>query len=325
MSTTPSTQSEDSLHVVLGAGPLGRATAVALLADRRRVRMVNRSGRLEEPPAGAEIVAADLYRADAVRDVAQGAVSLYMAAQPGYTEWAEKFPPLIDSILTGLEGSGTRLIMGDNLYMYGAVAGPLHEALPNAATTRKGRVRAAMSDALLEAHRSGRVPVAIARGSDFYGPWVLGSSVGERVFRPALAGKAAQFTGDLDAPHTVTYIGDFGRTLALLGSRDEALGAIWHVPNDRPQITPREFAALIFAELGVPPRVSTMGRTMMRLGGLFIPEARESVEMMYQFERPFVVESSKISSAFAMAPTPMEEAVRETLAWYRSHPAPKNR
>jgi nucleoside-diphosphate-sugar epimerase len=146
--------------------------------------------------------------------------------------------------------------------------------------------------------------------------------VGERVFYPALAGKAAQFGGSLDQPHSFTYIGDFGRTLAALGANESALGGIWHVPNDRPRITQREFATLLFAEIGKPVKVSTMGRTMLRLAGFFVPEAYEMVEMMYEFERPFVVESSKTERSLGLAPTPMEEALRETVAWYRTHPKP---
>ncbi len=58
---------------------------------------------------------------------------------------------------------------------------------------------------------------------------------------------------------------------------------------------------------------------MIALGGLFIPEAKESVEMMYEFEQPFVVDSSKFEQPFGMKATPLKEAVRETVAWYKKH------
>jgi nucleoside-diphosphate-sugar epimerase len=177
-----------------------------------------------------------------------------------------------------------------------------------------------MSEAALAAHKAGKVQVALGRGSDFFGPWALGSSHGERVFYPALAGKAASFGGKLDIPHTATYIEDFGKALVILGERAEALGQAWHVPNDRPQITQRQFAELIFAELGQPAKVSAMGKTMMRIGGLFVPAARESVEMFYEFEKPFVVDSSKFERAFGVKATPIAEAIQATVAWYRAHP-----
>jgi hypothetical protein len=73
-------------------------------------------------------------------------------------------------------------------------------------------------------------------------------------------------------------------------------------------------------EAGVEPKMSSMGRTMMAIGGLFIPEARETVEMMYEFEKPFIIDSSKFEKTFGLKATPMREAIRETVAWYKSHP-----
>lgn len=309
---------QSNLHVVFGTGPLGRSVVNELAGRGQAVRVVSRSGQMAEAPQGVELVAGDLYNAAVVRELTQGAAVAYQCAQPHYWEWPQKFPPLQAAIIEGLAGSGVKLVIGENMYMYGDTnSQPLAEDLPYAAHTRKGQVRAAMSEAALAAHKAGKVQVALGRGSDFFGPWALGSSHGERVFLPALAGKAASFGGKLDVPHTATYIEDFGRALVILGEREEALGQAWHVPNDRPQITQRQFAELVFAETGHPVKVSAMGRLMLQLGGLFIPVARESVEMLYEFEKPFVVNSSKFERAFGMKATPMAEAVKATVAWYR--------
>jgi nucleoside-diphosphate-sugar epimerase len=241
---------------------------------------------------------------------------VYQCAQPAYTTWAQRFPALQAGVLAGAEAAGAKLVVAENLYMYGKVDRPMTEDLPYAATTRKGRVRAAMSKALLAAHRAGRVRVAIGRGSDFYGPGVLESSLGERVFFPALAGKSASAIGDLNQPHSYTYIDDFGAALANLGERDEALGRAWHVPN-APTVTTREVIAAICRQLGLPPKVGGMGRLMLLLGGLVIPEARESIEMIYQFERPFIVDHSDYARTFGDHATPLEEGLRRTIAWYR--------
>ena len=319
------------LHVVFGSGPLGRSLVEELVRRGKSVRVVSRSGKMAEAPQGIELVAADLYDPAAVRQLAQGAAVAYQCAQPHYWEWPQKFPPLQAAIIEGLSGSGARLVIGENCYMYGDVNRTnghadgvlLTEDLPHAAQTRKGKVRAALSEAALAAHRAGKVPVAIGRGSDFFGPWALDSAFGDRVFYPALAGKAASFGGKLDLPHTATYIRDFGRALVILGERDEALGQAWHVPSDRPRITQRQFAELIYRETGHPVKASGVSKPMMALAGLFIPGARESVEMMYEFEKPFVVDSSKFERTFGMVATPIEEAIRATVAWYRAHPAIK--
>jgi nucleoside-diphosphate-sugar epimerase len=317
------------LHVVFGSGSLGRSVVEELVRRGKTVRVVSRSGKMSEAPQGVEVIAGDLYDPATVRALAQDAAVAYQCAQPHYWEWPQKFPPLQAAIIEGLAGAATKLVIGENTYMYGDIHRAsghvdgrlLTEDLPYAAVTRKGRVRAAMSEAALAAHQAGVLRVAIGRGSDFFGPWAVDSAFGDRVFYPALAGKAASFGGRLDLPHTATYIGDFGRALVVLGERDEALGRAWHVPNDRPEITQRQFAELVYREAGHPVKASGVSRPMMALAGLFIPGARESVEMMYEFEKPFVVDSSAFERAFGVVATPIGEAIKATVAWYRVHPA----
>lgn len=312
----------NQLHVVLGTGPLAVSVMRDLLKRGHAVRMVNRSGRRGEIPPEVEVVAADLYQAEAVREVTNGAVSVYQCAQPEYTEWAQKFPALQRAIVEGVAANGAKLIVAENLYMYGEVTDrPMTEDLPNAARTRKGRIRAQMSEALLAAHKAGKLRVAIARASDFFGPGALEQSpFGDRVVYSAMAGKAMQTLGPLDVPHTFTYIGDFGRTLAELGCREDALGQIWHVPNDRPTITSRELGTLFAEAIGGPAKFSPATKPMMILAGLFVPPIREMWEMVYEFEKPFVVDSKKAESKLGLKPTPIREAVAETVAWFKTHP-----
>ncbi len=243
-------------HVVLGTGAIGRAIAEELARRGEAVRMVNRTGQMEEAPPGVEISAADLYDSGKVREVTRGAKVVYQAAQPHYNEWQEKFPALQKSIIDGLAGSGTKLVLVENLYMYGKMNGrPLSEDMPYNAHTRKGRVRLEMSRAALSAHQDGKVRVTIGRGSDYFGPWGTGSSMGSTVFHRILAGKAAQVAGSTRVPHTHTYIPDFAKALVVLGERPEADGQAWHVPNDMPHITQGELIEMIAEEAGRPVKI----------------------------------------------------------------------
>jgi len=249
---------------------------------------------------------------------------VYQSAQPRYFEWPEKFPPLQKAIIDGLTGIGAKLVIVENLYMYGETNGKaLTEDMPYKAHTRKGKVRGEISQAAFEAHQQGRLRVTSARGGNFFGPWGLNSTMGERVFYPLLKGRPAQLIGRTDLPHTHTYVKDFGRALVILGEREEADGQAWHVPNDQPNMTQADLVRLFAEEAGVEPRMSSMGKLMMSIGGLFIPEAKESVEMMYEFEKPFIIDSSKFEKAFGMKATPIREAIKETVAWYKSHPQKK--
>ena len=301
-------------HVVFGAGPLGLSVVDALLARGKSVRVVTRSGKADVP-AGVEVVRADAYQIDQVEPACRDAEVVYQCAQPPYHRWVQEFPALQRNILAAAAKAGALVVIAENLYMYGEVDGVIHERLPYKAATRKGRVRAQMSAEALQAHNSGKLKVTLARASDFFGPRVLNSTLGERVFVPAVNGKSAMPVGCLDLPHTYTYIKDFGRAMVILGEHPQAAGEAWHVPNAE-ALTQREIVTKIFALLERPAKINPTGRMMMQIGGLFIPEARESVEMMYEFERPFIVDSRKFSQTFGIYATPIDIALEETVKWY---------
>src|SRR5689334_20665828 len=100
-----------AIHVVLGTGAIGRAIAEELIGRGDSVRMVNRSGVMDEVPAGVEVIAADLYDQAAVREVTRGAQVVYQSAQPNYFAWPQKFPPLQKSIIDGVTGGNAKLVL----------------------------------------------------------------------------------------------------------------------------------------------------------------------------------------------------------------------
>jgi hypothetical protein len=105
-------------------------------------------------------VAGDASRRAFCRAVCTGAEVVYLCLNAPYDRWAEELPPLQEAVLAGAEAASSKLVVLENLYMYGPHDGPLTESLPHAATDAKGVTRSRMSDALLAAHRSGRVRIA---------------------------------------------------------------------------------------------------------------------------------------------------------------------
>ena len=306
-------------HVVLGAsGGTGSAIVRELVRRGHKVRAVNRSGEAEVPAGSAvERMKGDVATAEGARSATEGAAVVYHAAQPEYTRWVQEFAPMTDAIIEGAAAAGAKLVFADNLYMYGPTDAPMSEETPQGATGKKGRMRILMAERLLEAHRSGRVRVTIGRSSDYYGPRGTASIAGEQVFGAALAGKTARWPASLDVPHTLNYLEDMAKDLVTLGEREEADGEVWHLPAAEP-ITGRRFLELVFAEAGRPPKMGVISRTMVRVGGLFVPFIREFGETFYQFERPFVSDGSKYLRTFGdYTPTPHPEAVARTVAWFR--------
>ena len=300
------------LHVVFGTGPLGRWTADALLKMGKPVRMVNRSGKMENPPGGVEIVASDAYDVTRNIQVTKEAAAIYQCAQPHYHEWAEKFPPLQEAILEAAVTNGAKLIVGDNLYMYGQFTGSLREDFPVQPNTKKGQVRAEMAQQILDAHKAGKVRAAIGRASDFFGPY--DTALTSYAILPAVQGKTVNLMGSRSQPHTFTYVKDFGTLLATLGTHDDALGQVWFAPSN-PPLTQAEFVKLMEAELGKPVKSQVGSPMLMRFLGLFNKEIAEIVEMMFEWTNPYVVDTSKAEKAFGLKPTPLTQALKETLEW----------
>jgi nucleoside-diphosphate-sugar epimerase len=306
------------MHVVFGTGPLGLAVMRELRRRGKNVRMVNRSSRVRfEKDAQTQVGGANAADPIQTREACEGAAVVYHCIGLPYARWAE-FPAIATGIVEGAASAGAKLIYADNLYAYGAVNQPMTEGMPLAATTIKGRIRAEVAQALIRANDSGKVRVAIARGSDFFGPFVREASMmGSRVFARALQGKAAQIIGNPDRLHTYTFIDDFAKALVTAGEREEALGAAWHVPS-APALTTRAFIEKIFASLGKSARISVMPRFMISLLGKFDAAMRELQEMLYQAELDFVMDSRRFETTFGMQPTPIDAAIDQTLEWFRN-------
>ena len=313
-----SNNNQNNLHVIFGTGPLGQSVMRELRKRGKQVRMINRSG-TATVPADVEVIASDAYSIDNTREVCKGAAVVYQCAQPPYHEWTEKFPPLLKSIMEGAAANNARFVVGDNLYMYGEVDGPIHEGLPYTAKTRKGKVRAEMANMVLEAHKNGTICAALVRGSDFYGPAVLTSIIGERTFYPMLEGKPAEAMGNIDLPHTYTFIDDFGKAMVIVGEHESAMGQVWHAPN-APTLTTREVLQFAYDYIGQEPNIRTVAKWQMRMVGPFVPAAGEMVEMFYEFNKPFVVDSSKFVEAFGDHSTPLKAGIEATVDWYRANP-----
>ena len=205
-----------------------------------------------------------------------------------------------------------------NLYGYGPVDHPMVEDDPLNAPGVKGRVRATMWAEALAAHRSGGVRVTEARASDFFGPHVVGTSHFGRNMAKLLAGRRISVLGDPDVPHSWTYVPDVGRTLARLAHDERAWGRAWHVPSS-PAVSQRELATEFCDLAGLPaPRVSAVPPLALAAAGLFSSQLRELRETSYQFDRPFVLDSSATTREFGLEATPRESALRTTLEAARS-------
>jgi len=297
-------------HVVLGAGPVGRAVVTALLARGIQAAVLTRSG---TTVTGTVSLRADLTSLAAATAAVAGAQVVFQCTAPPYHRWPEQFPELQAHVVAAATSAGALLVVAENLYGYGPVAGPLTEALPPVATTRKGAVRARLWQDLAAGHQAGRLPVVAGRASDLFGPGVgRGSVVGSRFFSALSSGRPAEVTGDPDRLHSYTYVADFGEALVRLSQAPHTWGRAWHVPN-APAISTRAFADRIAALAGQQARLRKVAGWQLRLAGLAIPAVREMTEMRYEFENDWVVDHRDYTAALGDHATPRDTALTATL------------
>jgi nucleoside-diphosphate-sugar epimerase len=315
----------NNLHVIFGTGPLGRSVAKELVEHGKQVRMVNRSGKADGLPKNVEVVAGDAYSLEFTRRVTEHAEVVYQCAQPEYHQWTEKFPALQQSILESTASNKAKLVIADNLYMYGDPNGQtISEASPEKAHTKKGNLRKLMAEKALEAHRTGKLQVALSRPSHYFGP---GYDIAANfMFLPALKGKSLQLLGKTDAPHSFSYVPDAGRAMAILGTSEQSWGQVW-IPPVMPAMTQREFAEKIWQAAGQQgkAKITSLNKWMLRMVGLFNPASRETVEMLYEFEKPYIVDSSKFEKTFNVKATPLDETIERTLEYYQTQLNQKDR
>lgn len=306
-----------SKYVIVGAGQVGSRLATRLAGEGHQVVVVTRSGSGPQDP-GIRRVAADASNRTELTALTQGAEALFNCANPPYHTWSTDWPPMASSMLAAAESTGAVLVILGNLYGYGPVDGPMTEDLPLAAKSVKGQVRVKMWHDALAAREAGRARVVEVRASDYFGPGAGElAHMGERLVPRVLAGKAAQYIGDPDVPRSISYIPDVVEALAVAAADERAWGRAWHVPSPAP-MTVREFAARV-AELGgaKPAKVTRTPHLLLRAAGLFVPLMRELEEIRYQFTEPFVLDSSAFQQTFGVQPTPLDDAVKATIAWWR--------
>jgi nucleoside-diphosphate-sugar epimerase len=86
------------------------------------------------------------------------------------------------------------------------------------------------------------------------------------------------------------------------------------VPSNAPR-THRELADDLARAAGLAqPKLSSMPHWLVRSLGLVVPDLREIAAMMYQFDRPFVLDDSAARKHFGFEPTPWEALTREVMA-----------
>lgn len=303
------------LHVVTGAGPVGWTVAEQLAAQGHSVRVLTRSGSGPEHPM-IERRVVDI-ESDDLRPHLSGATAVYHCTHVAYenTVWRNKLVAMEHRVLDA--AAGTVVAFPESLYAYGRVDGQIREDSPRDATFRKLGVRTQLL-AARDAHSTPTVSVA---ASDFYGPRVLTSHMGERVIAPILAGKPVRVLASADLPHSFTYVPDLAAAMITAAASPSLWNTVLHAPT-APAVSQREMIEMFSAAAQLPaPKVGTIPAWTLRLLSAVPGPMKELGDTLYQFRYPYVLDSSRSEAILGQQPTSLVDGTAATMAWWAATPA----
>jgi nucleoside-diphosphate-sugar epimerase len=303
------------LHVVFGTGQIGRQLVDRLLARGLPVRSVRRSAEASRHPLH-QTIQADVHDREAALQAAAGATVVYHCVNVPYHQWSAQLPPLYHHIAAAARAAGAHLVVLDNVYAVGAT-GTFDEETPEQPCSRKGAIRKQLADELRAMHARGELRVTIGRASDFFGPGANNTVLlHPRATAQLRSGTTVDVLGNVDQPHSWSYVGDVAEGLLQLGLHPELAGQTFHLPV-LPAQSGRSLLEALATELGVPLRVRRMSPWMLRMLGWFSPVMREMPEMQYQFENAFIMSDARIRRELSLQPTPLAEQITATAQWIR--------
>lgn len=306
------------MQTILGAnGVIANNLASHLPQYTKKIRLVSRHPR--KVNEYDELFNCDLLDAKQTSNAIKGSEIVYLTAGIPYRidKWRTQWPIIMKNVIDGCQEHRSKLVFFSNVYPYGKVEGWMTEETPINPCSKKGEVRAKIEEMLWEEVKKGNLEAMIVRASDFYGPNTPLSYLKVLVFDNFAKGKTAQWVLTDKTKHSYSYTPDAGKATAIVGNTPSAYNQTWHAPTDRNTLTGKQFVEMAAEAFGVKPNYRVLGRPMLKMVGLFMPDVKEMVEMLYQNENDFLFDSSKFEKAFNIIPTSYQKGLQEVANSYR--------
>jgi hypothetical protein len=85
------------------------------------------------------------------------------------------------------------------------------------------------------------------------------------------------------------------------------------LPTAQNPLTGKEWAKAFASQLEVKSKIFVVPKWMVGLMGIFNPLMKELDEMLYQYDREYIFDSSKFEKQFSFRPTPYFEGIRSII------------
>ncbi len=304
------------MQTILGSGgAIGIELAKALKDYTSEIRLVSRNPKKVNETD--KLMPVDLLDFTGINKAVKGSSVVYVTVGFPYSlkVWQENWPQFVFNVIGACKEHKCKLVFFDNIYMYDPnYLDGMNEDTPINPPSKKGKVRAKIAQMIMDEMKAGNLTALIARSADYYGPSIQNTSMlTETVFKNLSNGKKANWMGSVNFKHSFTYTHDAGKATAILGNTEDAYNQVWHLPTATNPYNGKGWIEAIAKEMGVKPKFQAVPKFMVQILGLFIPIMKEMVEMLYQYDRDYVFDSSKFEKRFKFKPTPYIEGIKEII------------
>lgn len=300
------------MQTILGSGgAIGIQLAKAIIEYTSDIRLVSRNPK--KVNSTDQLFPADITNRNELENAVKNSDIVYVCVGFPYSHkvWADKWPKFIGNLISVCKNENCKLVFFDNIYMYDKNhMNGMTEDTPINPPSKKGEVRDVIAQMILDEAKSGKLKALIARSADFYGPSIENTSIlTETVFKFLSKGKKANWLGGDKYKHSFTFTVDAGKATALLGNTETAYGQVWHLPTASNPLTGKQWIERIAEKLNVKPKYQVAPKFLVQILGLFMPIMKETVEMLYQYNRDYIFDSSKFEKEFNFKPTTYDEGI----------------
>ncbi|VAW28223.1 COG0451: Nucleoside-diphosphate-sugar epimerases [hydrothermal vent metagenome] len=304
------------MQTILGAGGvIATELAKSLVAHTKDIRLVSRNPK--KVNSSDLLLPLDLTSTNNIDKAIEGSEIVYVTIGFAYSykEWQAKWPPFIENVVLACKKYNSKLVFFDNIYMYDQnQLDGMTEGTAINPPSKKGQVRAKVAKIIMDEVEAGTLTALIARCADYYGPEIERNGIiQEMIFKNFATGKKANWLGSDKFKHSVTYTPDAGKATAILGNTEDAYNQVWHLPTASNPLTGKEWIEIIAKEMGAKPSYQVANKFIVSIMGIFMPIMREMKEMLYQYDRNYVFNSSKFEKRFNFTPTPYLTGIKEII------------
>ena len=300
------------MQTIIGSGgAIGIELAKALTEYTTDIRLVSRNPK--KVNTTDQLLSADITNRDELEKAVKDSEVVYVTVGFPYNHkvWQETWPKFIKDLIPICIKENCKLVFFDNMYMYDEdYLNGMTESTRINPPSKKGKVRAEIANMIMAEVKSGKLKALIARSADFYGPSIKNSLLIETVFNPLSKGEKASWLGSDEYKHSFTYTPDAAKATAMLGNTETTYGQVWHLPTASNPLTGKQWVEKVADKLHVKPKYRLVSKFMLRTIGLFVPAMRESIEMLYQYDRNYLFDSSKFEKEFNFKPTSYEKGIQ---------------